>query len=431
MGSHIAAVQAGANQILNDLAALGIDIAYGVGSYNDFPGPPTLAFQHQLSPTSSTAAVTAAIGTWAASGGGDYPEGQLFALDQLAVPPGGTIGWRAGAERIIVWFGDAPAHDPVCSAISGLSYTITEATATAKLVAEQITVLAISVTTPGLDDNPAPSSFDYNAACGAPGGTAGQGTRIANATGGIFVTGINPSTIVSTITSLITTAVTTINNLSLVPTGGIAPFVTSISPAGGYGPLASDQTHVLPFDVVFTGVVPCTSETQVFTGTIDAVADGGVVASKTVTITVPPCESRRRVYSVKYVCGWQHDERGCPVLPGRYATDVNIHNPSGREARIEKVFIPLVVNGEPIGREPRYSQPRAKDFIVLPPMSATMDDCCRIAELMGLDLGSLNIGFLQITSDADLEVVAVYTASGFDPNMGVSIDVEQVEARLL
>ena len=35
----------------------------------------------------------------------------------------------------------------------------------------------------------------------APGGAAGQGTRIANATGGAFVTGINPGNIVNTIIS--------------------------------------------------------------------------------------------------------------------------------------------------------------------------------------------------------------------------------------
>lgn len=269
MGSYLSAVAAGANQIMTDLATAlpGVDIAYGVGNYRDFPipGSSAYAFQHQLSPTTNTANVSAAIGTWNADEGGDYPEGQLFALDQLAIPAGTPpINWRPGTERIIVWFGDAPGHDPVCSAISGLGYNITEGSVTAKLVAQGIQVLAISVDIPGLDDNPTSINFDYNPPCPV-GGTAGQGTRIANATGGVFQTGVAPAAIVGVITSLVTAAVNTISNVSLVPVGSIAPYVVSISPAGGYGPLNTNVQHVLSFRVTFTGP-RCTDSTQLFTG---------------------------------------------------------------------------------------------------------------------------------------------------------------------
>lgn len=424
MGSHIAAVQAGANQILTDLNALGVDLAYGVGNYKDFPFD-AYAFDNQLSPTTNTAAVTAAINAWAAGGGNDTPEGQFFAFHQLST---GAVAWRPGAERILVWFGDAPSHDPICTAYTGLATPITEASVTAELQAAGITVLAISVTTPGLDANPLPMSTDYSC---APAGSAGQATRIAAATGGTFATGVNASAIVSTITTLVTAAVTTINNVSLVPTGAIIPFVTSITPAGGYGPLATDVQHVLPFDVLFTGTVPCTAVPQVFAGTLDVVADGVVIAVKQVRITVPACETKRFVYSVKYVCGTAADESGCPVRPGSYATEVNIHNPNLRDARVEKLFLPLVINGEPKGREPDQVRPQAKDQIFLSAQSATMDDCCRIAELLGLDLGALQIGFIQISSDAELNVVAVYTASGFEYGGPVSIDVEEVRGRIV
>ncbi len=149
MGSILSAVQAGANNIQTALNGLGIDIAFGVGNYKDFASTDPYGFQHQLSPTNSAPTVTAAINTWTASGGGDIPEAGLFALDSLAVGTGGTIGWRAGSERIIVWFGDAPSHDPICTAVSGAP-TVTEASATAKLVGEKIVVLAISTATPGL-----------------------------------------------------------------------------------------------------------------------------------------------------------------------------------------------------------------------------------------------------------------------------------------
>jgi hypothetical protein len=430
MGTILAAVQSGAGSILASLAASGSDFHFGVGDYKDFPSDP-YAFKHQQSLTGVTAAVTSAISGWSAAGGSDTPEGQLFALHRLAEPPGGAIGWRPGAKRVVVWFGDNPGHDPICPAISGESAAITEASVTARLVAEAITVLAISVLTPGLDADPTLGASDYVAKCGRPGGSAGQASRIAAATGGQFAAAINAGNIVSTIVSLVLTAVGTINNLSLVATGGTAPFVASISPAAGHGPLSGDEEHTLEFEVVFRGR-PCSEDEQVFTGTLDAVADGTVVASKRVHITVPACPSARFTYSVKFVCGRQPE---CPcecatVRPGVYATSISIHNYHDVEVTVEKRVTPVVFMGAPVGREPRAAGPRAADRIVLPPHAATMDDCCRIAELLlGGEAPSpvpLTLGFLEVSSPRELAVSAVYTVSDLE-SRSISIDVEQVQ----
>lgn len=431
MGGILAAVKTGANNILTALAGLGIDLAYGVGNYRDFNTSDPFAFQHQLSPTNSVPAVTAAINGWTLGNGVDLPEGQLFALDSLAVPPGGSIGWRPGSKRIIVWFGDAAGHDPICAAISGAGADITEATATAKLVTEGITVLAISTVTPGLDEDPKLGATDYVAKCGPPGGLPGQGTRIATATGGTFVTGIDATKIVNTIISLVSGVLGSIKNVKLVPSPTIAPFIVSITPAAGYGPLAGDKEHVLKFEVKFRGI-PCRPEVFVVDGTLDVVADGKVVAAKRVHITVPPCASF--VYSVKFVCGVQ-SECGCecgPVQPGKYSTEINIHNYQNKEVVVEKRFIPVVFAGAAIGREPKVAQVKARDKILLPPHSATMDDCCRIAELLFGDVPPspmpLTIGFLEITSREELSVTAVYTSSGLT-SQTVDIDVEQIQGR--
>ena len=88
----------------------------------------------------------------------------------------------------------------------------------------------------------------------------------------------------------------------------------------------------------------------------------------------------------------------------------------------------MVLKGEPIGREPRHGKEMARDKIELPPRTATMDDCCRLAELLDQPVslnGPLTIGFLEIVSDVPLTVTAVYTASGLRDD-SVSIDVEQV-----
>ena len=428
MDGILNAVQAGANSILTALGGVTADLAFGVGNYRDFPDD-AYAFQHQLAPTTVPATVTAAINSWSAAGGGDFPEGQLFALDSLAQPPGGAVGWRAGAKRIIVWFGDAPGHDPICPAISGGAAAITEASVTAKLTAENISVIAISTATPGLDGDPT-SGPDYLADCGPAGGNPGQASNIAAATGGQFVTGIQPADVVTTITTLLTTALGSIHNVKLVPAGLISGCVHSISPAAGYGPLDKEKEHTLPFEVKFIGDKPCMDEDQVFEGALDVVADGVVIGSKPVRITVPACKAEL-VYSVKFVCGTQED--GCgkcmPVTPGRYATEINIHNFSSREVKVSKRVIPVVLAGAAAGREPDVARVRGGDSITLPPHTATMDDCCRLSELLfgAPQTGALNIGLLEITASDEVAVTAVYTATGLED--GVSIDVENISPR--
>ncbi len=151
-------------------------------------------------------------------------------------------------------------------------------------------------------------------------------------------------------------------------------------------------------------------------------------------VTVPECEPAALYsYSVKFVCGVQEE---CPcactsVRPGAYATEINIYNPHSKEAILRKNFVPVVFAGTVLGREPRVAEAKAVDKIVLKPRTATMDDCCRIAELL---LGGtpdtqlpVTIGFLEIVTNLELAVSAVYTASDLT-SKSLSIDVEQVRA---
>lgn len=313
MYAALAAAQSGASDLLTDLIAAlpDTDLNFGVGNYKDFPHDP-YAFQHQVSLTSSTADIQTGINAWFADGGWDGAEGQLFAFDRLADnvnPAGGIIGWRDNAKKIIVWFGDAPAHDPVCASISGLAYDITEASVTTKLSDAQVTVLAVSITSNypgGLDGDPTISSYDYSGTCSLVDGSAGQATRIAAATGGTHVTDVDPSILIPTIIELVKTQVKIIDNLKLVPMGDIVPFVTSLEPAAGYGPIDTTTETTWDFNVTFTGI-PCGEEDMVYNGTIDVVADGSVEAQKTVEITVPRC-----LITV-----------GIDIKPGSYPNSIN------------------------------------------------------------------------------------------------------------
>ena len=307
MGGPIASVKAGATAIVDDLIDEfpEVDIQFGVGDFKDFPYD-TYCFKHAVSITDNTDAVKTAINAWSASGGVDIPEGQFFAYDQLAEdndPANGTIGWREGSKKILVVFGDAPSHDPIPPCIgTGLDYTITEASVTAKLVETGITFIGISTTTGvGSAMDAAPYAGDYLSSGLCPGyvneGTAGQATRIAAATGGVHLMGISSTVIVEVMREQISAAVTTINNLSLVPAGDIAPFVTSISPAS-YGPLDSALAHELEFEVTFTGIVDHGDEDQVFEGRLDVLADGTMATYKPVQITVPAGEAAAGVIEI-------------------------------------------------------------------------------------------------------------------------------------
>jgi len=282
MGDVLSAVQADATTILATLAGQVEDIQFGAGDYKDFPNDP-YAFNNAapLGPDDGVGGnpdASDAIQAWSADGGSDGPEGQLFALDQVADPA--EIGWRPDASRILVWFGDAPGHDPVCAAISGLAEDITEASATAKLVAAGITVLAISTTTGfpvALDDDPTDGD-NYVDACGDPGGTPGQGTRIAEATGGAHLTNVGSEDIVS---SIIDGIATLTFDVSLSPVD-CAPLVLTFDP-----PVHEDVDG--PATVTFTETisVPAGTPSGVYTCSVEALVGGAVLATQTVKVTVP------------------------------------------------------------------------------------------------------------------------------------------------
>jgi hypothetical protein len=146
-------------------------------------------------------------------------------------------------------------------------------------------------------------------------------------------------------------------------------------------------------------------------------------------------------YSVKVVCGRQAEADCCcaaGVQPGVYSTEVNIQNINLATALVGKLVLPLINSSAVIGREPSIVDPATFphriDTVKLPPLAATMDDCCRIAELL---LGAapngetpLTIAILTIVSQVELSVSAVYTATPLSGD-GVSIDVEYVPPRLL
>ena len=171
-------------------------------------------------------------------------------------------------------------------------------------------------------------------------------------------------------------------------------------------------------------------------------------------------------YSVKFVCGYTPTNVGVSlggvsegepsVKFGNYATEINLVWPEiylNETNYVFKHLLVLVEKGFPVGREPKVVPARTYiDGVQLSPLSGTMDDCNRIAELLWGAVPTpfpLTIGYLVITSTHELDVTAVYTAETcsnwafspvklecLDPNgrqqgVSVSIDVEKVAGRKL
>jgi len=255
----IVAVQTDAAAVLAAVAAVATDERFGAGDYKDFPFDAYAFLNAAPIPAADDggAAASAAIALWAAGGGGDGPEGQFYALHQLAAH--GVANFRADSTPIVVWFGDFPAHDPVCALISGEAHDTTEVSLTAELVAAGIRVVAISTTTGapnGLDDDPTVLGGDYLADCGLEDGVAGQATRIVAATSGVHLIDVGP------------------DEISAAILAGLGNLPVKVSPLVGPCDPSLSVTFDVPDQTVTSG------DDASFTETINVAADapqGGTV----------------------------------------------------------------------------------------------------------------------------------------------------------
>jgi hypothetical protein len=261
MGGLIADVKTNANAILTDTTGLG-DVAWGVGEYRDIGD--LFEYRTNQDITTNQAAAQAGINAWNALGGGDWEEANLYALEQVA----DTSTWRSDSTRIVVWFGDAPGHDP--SGTAG----VTEAQAIAALNEENIIVEALDLA--DLDGNPDwQDVFPH---------VEGQASRIAAATGGHYYDysgGIDEDEVVDAINDAIEEAFEEYGEVKLQSVGNLPGVGVSVSPAAHTGAYDRSAARTFDFDVTFTGL-----QAGVYNFKINALVDGGIVATEDDKITV-------------------------------------------------------------------------------------------------------------------------------------------------
>lgn len=318
MGAVIDVVKNNASGLVGALLArTDVDIQIGIGHYRDIP-PVSNPFSHQQDVTDDGLAIVAAIDAWSNGGGGDVAESQFYAMHRIATDA--TLGFRPGAKRILVWFGDSPAHDPICAPIVGLfeaPVEIDEASVIAELLAAGpaggTSVIAIS--TPfsgqvpdGLDNDPIGPDrafvVDYETILQCPqDGVAGQATRIADATGGLS-TGIqSPEDIVDVILDSLASILTEVT-VTVTPVGDIVPYVDVVlpDPLDLVLPQTPNEEVCGLVDVALVGQ-PCdgVAGPQVLVGGLEVRVNGQLIGTKEVVITQEECPGQ--IVSIDNPCG--------------------------------------------------------------------------------------------------------------------------------
>ena len=149
------------------------------------------AFKVNQPLTSSKSSVISGMNEWSASGGGDWPEANYFALHQLATEGGMTdgkgdtdkgyasgyrIGWREDAGKVIAWFGDAPSHCSTVNATEALN----------ALAAKNIVVAGINTARSG-------EGLDSQNWWGANCERVNQADHITKSTGGTLTNNVSGS----------------------------------------------------------------------------------------------------------------------------------------------------------------------------------------------------------------------------------------------
>lgn len=275
MGPALADVQASFADIRSALLAGGNDVAFGAGDYKDFVYD-TYAFNNAV-PVTDDGGVAAgeAAALWVAAGGGDGPEAQLYALHRLA---NGDAGFRDDASKVVVWFGDAPGHDPICAAYSGEPANITVDSVIEDLVDAGIVVIAVDSATSfsGLDASPSGgivSGCDFT-------GPGGQATRIVTATGGVFQEAPDSGQVADTILSAMQAVPITIRPVATCDDGLAMSFAPEVRVVNG-GDTASFTESIEVAEGASPGDLTCSVDWTINGGT------GGDEFRQTVAITVP------------------------------------------------------------------------------------------------------------------------------------------------
>ncbi len=260
-----------AKTIMTELNKLGVDINYGVVSYMDYPygsygSSSDYPYKLDCALTGSTASVSDAINLLYLGSGGDGPESYTRVLYESYADT--NIGWRNGAKKIFVNFGDDIPHDnnlnegvPGLTGVRGTGIDLgrdglmgTEddldlQEVLAQMAANNIELLACQ------------ANGSYGVYWGYWAGLTGGKLYDTNSTN-------MANDVVEAVTSSLTK--TEIENLRLVPSVGGEEWIYRITPDSYSG----KTNTVVPFDVFIKA--PLGTKKGLYTYNLDAIDSNGV-----------------------------------------------------------------------------------------------------------------------------------------------------------
>jgi hypothetical protein len=291
MSGEINTAKAEAINIMNSLDALIDDARYGVMSYMDYPdaysscgysstyGSPywgDYAYRLDIPASADRSAVSAAINGLVLGGGSDGPQDYTRIFYESYADE--SIGYRDGAKKILINFGDNVPHDcnlnegvtsgtwttggdPGRDEIMGTADDLDLQTVLAEMAANGVTLLEIHSTSYASD------YWDY----------------WTGITGGDVYVLSSASEVPAAIISLVEGEATFISNLTIeVTTPGYGDWLTSVVPEF-YSDLELPQTKT--FDIEIT--VPDDAAAGTHTFYVSAIGDGASYGDQLVTIEVP------------------------------------------------------------------------------------------------------------------------------------------------
>ncbi len=284
MGGVIGNVKSVSSSLLTELQATYANAAFGVGRYLGDPSEGYASYHTYdygtaydvIQPvTTDTAAVAAAIGEWYSSGGGDTPEANLYALHQAATEgadtagpgtgSGEATGWRAGAQKVILWFGDAPGHQD----------TVTLADAISTLLSEGVIVVAFNSVGPGRGID---KSFEDGT-----GDSRDQASAVTDATGGALVNNfasVPVEDLVSTIIDAVGSATATFDLSLYVAGGDTSGLDVSFACTDAAGCTGVTGGESREFTMTVTGLSP-----GVYDFTVGVTGFAGAIEEDRITVT--------------------------------------------------------------------------------------------------------------------------------------------------
>lgn len=264
MGKELSTMQTESQNIMNSLLESVSDSAFGVASFMDYSCYDALSSDYpwKLNKriTTSTNAVRDSINRLVVVeySGGDNPEAYTRALYEAHADS--SVGWRTGAKKIVLMFGDNIPHypDPGRDGKMGTSDDLDFEEVVAELKSQGITVLALHS---GTDDIP--------------------WKHMADETGGLYykLSHAEASKIPETITSMLVAEVETIGELTLRAEPDYESWV-SFTP-NKHTNVGAKTTKTFTVKVT----VPEGTKGGTYKFNIDVLGDGTVFETQEVTIT--------------------------------------------------------------------------------------------------------------------------------------------------